>query len=238
MQARQKQAIEAFRRVQAFLTDHPVPPPGSYAGAKDMLDEVVAQLTSHADDRVAGGSLSRADISTQRTLRKVLREQHLRPIARIANAMLRGAPGIDKALKVPESRVPVTVLIPIANNFRTAAKRYEETFVKNGLAADFLSRLDAATTALLNAQADQGRNIGTAAGALLGLEKEIQRGRDAVGMLDGIVTTVFAEKPEVLGRWKNAKRVKGIRGGARAVVGGTDTPATTPASADSPEKAA
>src|SRR6266550_1138018 len=107
MQARQKQAIEAYRRAQAFLTDNPVPPPGSYAGAKDMLDEVVGQLTSHADYRVSGGSLSKADISTQWTLRKVLREQHLRPIARIANAMLRGSPGIDKALKVPEPRVPV-----------------------------------------------------------------------------------------------------------------------------------
>ena len=37
------------------------------------------------NDQVTGTSLSKAEISRRETLHKVLREQHLRPIAQIAN---------------------------------------------------------------------------------------------------------------------------------------------------------
>lgn len=241
MQSRQKQSIEAYRRVQAFLADNPVPPPGSYGAPKELLDEVVALLTSHSNDQVAGGGLSRAEAAKQNTLRKVLREQHLKPIAKIANAVLRGSPGIDKATKLPDAHISTTRLMAVANGFKVAARPYEQTFVKNGRPADFLARLDAAAEAVLQAQLDQARNVGNAAGAKEGMGDEIARGRDAVEMLDAIVTTTFAGNGQILGRWRSAKRVRGIRGGgggATAPVAAVESGATPAATAESEVKAA
>ena len=241
MQVRQKQSFEALRRVQAFLADNPLPPPGSYGGPKELLDDVVARLTGHVNDQVTGGGLSKAEISNQGILRKVLREQHLRPIAKIASAMLRGAPGIDKATKVPRARTTVTQLLAYASSFRTAAAPYEAVFVKNGRPADFLARLDAAANDLLQAQLGQARNFGNAVGAKEGMQDEIARGRDAVEMLDAIVTTAFAGNGQILGRWRSARRVRGLRGGGvrtpSADVGGTAS-TQAPALADLPPKAA
>src|SRR2546423_10642334 len=118
MQVRQQAVIEAYQRVQDFLAANPVPPPGSYGHPKELLDETVARLTEHSTDQVAGGRLSKADTQNQRTLRKVLREQHLRPIAKIAKAVLKGSPGIDKATKMPKQQVTTTRLLADARSFR------------------------------------------------------------------------------------------------------------------------
>jgi len=222
MQKRQKQVIEAYQRVQAFVADHPLAPPGSYGEPKTLLDDAVARLTTHSNEQVAGGRLGKADTQAQKTLRKVLREQHLKPIARIASATLRGSPGIDKATRMPKFRLTTTQLIAEAGAFRTAASLYESVFVRNGRPADFLAKLDAATEALRQAQLGKARNLGKSIGAKGGMTDEIVRGRDAVDMLDAIVTTSFAGNGEVLAEWRSAKRIRATSGG------GSSAAATSP----------
>lgn len=84
MQARQKQVIEAYQRVQDFLAAHPAPEGSSYSPSKELLDEVVTRLSTHSSDQAAGGRLSRAETQRQKALRATLRELHLRPISKIA----------------------------------------------------------------------------------------------------------------------------------------------------------
>jgi hypothetical protein len=224
MQKRQKQVIEAYQRVQAFLADHLLPPPGSYGEPKNLLDDVVARLTTHSNDQVAGGRFGKADTQAQKTLRKVLREQHLKPIAKIAGAVLRGSPGIDKATRMPKPQLTTTQLIAEAGAFRVAATLYEQAFVRNGRPADFIARLDAATEALRQAQLGKARNLGKAIGAKGGMSDEIIRGRDAVEMLDAIVTTSFAGNSEVLAQWRSAKRIRATSGGGNGAVSPTPVP--------------
>src|SRR3954467_11285813 len=105
MQGRQKQRIETYQRVQVFLTEHPLEAPATYGGAKDLLDEVVAHLTTHSSSQAANRRLTLAETAPQRTLRRDIREQHLLPITRIANAVLRGSPGIDRATHLPSAKL-------------------------------------------------------------------------------------------------------------------------------------
>jgi hypothetical protein len=237
MQVRQKQVIEAYQRVQDFVAGHPVPPPGSYGEPKAMLDEVVGRLTDHSADQLIGARFAKAEKQSEATLSKELREQHLRPISRIARAVLRGSPGIDRALHMPEPMLTTTKLIAEADAFRAAAVLYEETFVKKGRPADFIARLDAATEALRGAFRGKARNVGKKAGAKAGLKSEIVRGRDAIELLDAIVTTAFVGDAEVLAAWRSARRVRAVAGGNRTPKTGlvpTTAPAVATAGSSSP----
>lgn len=235
MQQRQKQAIEAYQRAQDFLAAHPVPPPGSYAEPKAMLDDVVARLTDHSADQIVGGRLAKAEKQSETTLRRVLREQHLRPISLIARATLRGSPGIDRALKMPSPQITTMKLIAEANAFRDAAAPHEAVFVKNGRPADFMAQLDAAAERLRQAFLGKARNVGKRAGAKAGLKDEIARGRNAIEMLEAIVSTSFAGNGDVLAKWRSARRVRAVVGGnASARSAASESPESSPA----PDKAA
>ena len=214
MLAEQKQSFEAYQRVQAFLADNPLPPPDSYGAPGELLRDVVARLTAHATDQAAGGRLRRAETRRQRILKGVLRARHLRPIARIASALLQDAPGIERATRMPPTHITTTKLLAEAGAFREAVTPYEEIFVhKGGRPADFLARLDAAAEDLRQAQLGQAQNLAMQVGASAGIKDEIVRGRQAVEMLDSIVTTSFVENGEILAKWRSARRVREITGG-------------------------
>lgn len=234
MDTRQKQSIESYQRVQGFLGENPLPPPGSYGEPKALLDEVVVRLTTHGNDQMTGTRLGKANAQTEQTLRKILFEQHLRPISKIAGAVLRDIPGLDKALRMPKPQITTTRLITVAGAFRQSSLPFEEKFVRNGRPSDFLAQLDAAAEALRQAQLTKARSRGMAAGARSGMEVEIARGHDAVQLLDIIVSTAFAGNKELLGKWRSAKRIRSTGGGVSsastvAPVSQPTIPATTAA---------
>jgi hypothetical protein len=221
MQARQKQVIEAYQRVQDFLAAHPAPAPASYGLPKQMLDEVVGRLTVHTTDQVAGRRLSRAETQRQKRLRAVLRELHLRPLSKVAKASLSEAPGIDKALVMPAPQLSSTKLIAEAQGMRDAVVPYQPVFVRSGRPENFVAQLDAAIEELRQSQLGRARNVGRGVGAKAGMKDEVKRGRDAVELLDAIVTTSFASNPDVLAKWRLARRIQGLPGGGVSPTGGT-----------------
>lgn len=222
MLARQKQVIEAYQRVQDFLAAHPAPAPASYGVPKQMLDEVVGRLTEHSTDQVAGRRLSRAETQRQKKLRAVLREQYLRPLSKVAKASLPDAPGIDKALVMPAPQISSTKLIAEAQGMRDAVASHQAVFVRNGRPENFLEQLDAAIEALRQSQLGRARNVGRGVGAKAGLKDEVKRGRDAVEMLDAIVTTSFVSNPDVLAKWHLARRIQALPGGPSTAGGAAD----------------
>lgn len=66
MYAKQKQVIESFARVQAFLAANPAPPPATYVGPAEVLEESVRQLRSYAGDQVYRVQLSAAEVRWRR----------------------------------------------------------------------------------------------------------------------------------------------------------------------------
>lgn len=222
MEMRQKQAYEAYQRVQDFVNRHPVDGPAGYAGAKRLLDEVVTGLSRHTTNQASGGREGRAETVRQKVLTHRLRNLHLRPVAKIARAVLREAPGIHVALRIPPRQLPVMRLIAEATAVRKSVTPYEAVFVDIGRPADFLAQLDTAIETLRGSLVGRARNVGTRAGARLGITQEVRRGRDAVEMLDAIITTRFANDLQVLAEWRSARRVQAIPGSPSAPLAPVD----------------
>jgi len=213
MLAKQKQLIESYQRVQAFLQANPAPAPASYGGPKDELDDVVAQLSGHSSEQVVGQRLSAAERRRQQSLCSKLREHHLRPIVAIARATMADWPGIEKALLLPPKRLSVTKLVAESSAIKEAAAQYQPAFVKNGRPADFLEQLGAAIDAVNQSTMGRAQLVGRQVGAKAGIAQEARRGRYAVDMLDSIVRVAFERNDVVLRAWEVAKRVKGFPGG-------------------------
>ena len=222
MIARQKQMLETFVRVRAFLEAHPVAGPLSYGGAPETLDEVVPRLREYAGAQITGQALSSAELRLQAKLVQQLRDQHMRPIAAIARAQIEPESDVrlPAAIRMPQTGLSVTMILQACDGMIAAARPFEAAFVANGLPADFLARFTSARNALEGMLGGRATLIGTHVGARVGLQVQIRRGRSAIDRLDAVVRASFDGDEVTLARWRAAKRVHQRAGGA--AVRGTD----------------
>jgi hypothetical protein len=214
--AKQKQVIESFVRVQAFLKANPAPPPATYAGPGQVLDEAVRQLRSFAGDQVYGQQFSAAEMRRQEQMMQRIIDRHMRPIVTTARAQIDVGSDVRlaAALKLPRSGVGVNKLLAAAEAMIQGAKQFEDVFITNGLPADFIAQFVAAVAELEQVLGSRGTLVGTHVGAKKGIYVMLRRGRRAVDRLDSTVRVAFEGNEVVLEKWRVAKRVQAIRGGS------------------------
>lgn len=214
MDRRQKEAIEAYGRVQAFLAGHPLEAPATYGAPQRMLDEVIVRLAGHTVMQNEGARQYGAGTRQLAALFRELRDRHLRPIAAIARAAMRTTPGIELALRIPGGGVSATRLVAEAQAVRNAVASHEASFVENGRPADFIVQLDAAIAALQECIVARGGRRGDRVASGKALREEIRIGRNAVEMLDAAVRAHFANDTFALAKWRHARRVVKAPAGA------------------------
>jgi hypothetical protein len=216
MIAKQKQTLEAFVRVQAFAQAHPVAGPLSYGGARETLDDVVRRLREYAGAQITGRELSRAELRLQARLVKQLLDKHMRPIVTIARAQIEPESDVrlPAAIRMPRTTLGVTKILQACDGMIAAARAFEAAFIANGLPADFLARFVTARNELEGALGGRATFVGTHVGARTGLQVQIRRGRRAVDRIDAVVRASFDGDDVTLARWRVAKRVHQLSGGA------------------------
>lgn len=221
MRNREKQVIEALQRVQDFLRDNPLPGGATYGPGQALLDEVLADLGEHRRDQTSGQRLGTEARGREGQLRDMLREVHLRPLSLMARASMRGKPGIQKALRTPKDSLSTTKLIAEAEGIRKAVAEYEAEFLALGCNAGFLAELDEAIAMLEGTLRGKAKLLGRKAGASEGLAEGVTRGGEALKLLDARVLKAFRGKPDVLARWRIARRVRALPSGGVQATGGT-----------------
>ncbi len=222
MKSNQKQNVEAFVRVRAFLEANPVTGPLSYAGPRETLEEVVRRLREYAGAQVTGRELSSAELRLQEQLIQRLIDRHMRPIVAIARAQIEPESDVrmPAAIRMPRAGARATRILQACDGMIEAARAFEAAFVANGLPADFLARFTTARNELEGVLGGRATHIGTHVAARKGLEVQMRRGRRAVERLDAVVRASFDSDPVKLAAWRVAKRVQRVPGAraAREVV--------------------
>lgn len=224
MDNRQKQQIEAFRRVKRFIDSHPLPAPASYGTAQQALNEAVARLAEHTIGQMESARRARAGIARQRALKRALRLKHLRPIARIARLAALELPGLDAVLRDPRPNLPVTRLLADAEAVRNGVAPHAAVFVANSLPEDFLEQLDAAIMALEESKAATFEQVTMRRGARGKIAEVLRQARTAVGALDAIVTKWFGDDAGIMTTWRAAKRVQGLPASGSIGAGDSEPP--------------
>ena len=223
MFATQKQTIDSFVRVRAFLEAHPATGVLTYRGARETLYEVLDRIWGHAGTQISGRALGRGALHHQRQLIARLRDRHMRPIVTIARAQIEpdSDVGLPVAFRMPKVRLGVTKMLQACDGMMEVAKTFEAVLIENGLPSDFLARFRNDRDALERTCARRAGLTGSHVAARKGLEVELRRGRRAVDRLDAVVRVAFEGDEVLIAAWRATKRVHQLPGGAstRAPVG-------------------
>lgn len=216
MFATQKQVIESFVRVRAFLEAHPVTGELTYRGVQETLDEVIDRFWVHAGTQISGQALARAELRRRERLITRLRDRHMRPIVTIARAQVEphSEVRLPVAVRMPKVRIGVTKMLQACDGMMGAARAFEAVLIENGLPSDFLSRFKSDRDELELTFARRATLTGTHVGAKKGLQVVLARGRLAVDRLDAVVRVEFEGDEVVLATWRATKRVHQRPGGS------------------------
>jgi hypothetical protein len=226
---KQQLVFDSLRRVQASLDTHvKVVGPLKDTEARKQLDAAVAAADAQG---VAQGAATRAFGGSGNEVKQFvddLKLNHMTPVAKFARANLRGVPTFKALTTVPHNLRGASLVLA-ARAMATAAAPYADRLAKAQFPADSIQQLANAADALkaaLDARvaARAARVVATA-----GIKQQLALGREAVAMLDPIVTKMFAGQKDLLAGWRSAKRVTLTPGSAVvAVAVPVATPVVTP----------
>ena len=216
MENRQGDMLTSLRGVQDFIHNHAdrlgaVPA----CGARRKLDAEIERLNAHASAQVAGNLMSQGATQKLYALRRVLMEDHMAPIARIALAELSSAPELD-AFRMPSGKLTVEELAAAGNGMAAAAEPFAEIFVACGMAPDFANQLRAAGRAMCDAVDARKQDLGMRRGATVGIAESIRNARRLVHVLDAFVRREIRNDPALLTAWETVQRVPARKGRASA----------------------
>jgi hypothetical protein len=242
VQTTQGSILESLLSVQAFLNDN-AETLGNIVktGARQKLDEAIAQLSAHASDQTGHNLAAQGATRNTRVLRLTLLREHMAPIARIARADLPPTPQIEP-LKMPKGKPTIAQLAKLADGMAQAAVPFTDAFVAAGLPPDFVTRLNSATESMLGSVIDRTKSLGSRSGATTGLKVRLSAARKIVHVLDAFVKPVLKDDPALLANWNLIKRVR--RNGSRSaavtppVVAAAPAPAVAPVAPEVPAASA
>jgi len=209
MKRRQAHALDTLVRVQTFLDQHaPLLQGLATCGARRELDALVDALQQHAADQLAFAHATSAQAYRRRVVAKTLLLYHMRPIAAVALAQLRGAPDFAALVAPPYNTKPYE-LVAAAGAMASAAAPFAATFIHAGLSTDFIKRLTDAAATVDDCMAQQGSLASQRSGATAGVAATLAHARKLVKVLDALIVVQLDGQEALLAEWRAARHYYG-----------------------------
>jgi hypothetical protein len=227
MNKRQAHLLGSLRSAKVFIdTNLDALAPSVKRGAKSKLDRTIASLTNHATNQAGDHLLSLGLTRAKASLREMLVEDHMTPIARIARAELPDAPEMAP-LRMPSGELSVERLVAHAEGMANAAEPFAASFIEWGLSPTFIDELRQACADLRGSIDDRTMARGQRHGATVGIAEQLRVGRSAVGVLDAFVKSSFRHNPGLLQEWAHVSRVGSVPGRKARVTEAPHSPEAT-----------
>jgi len=207
MLRKQQLAVDSLVRVQAFRDTHAsVLGPLKDTDAGKQLDAAIdAANTQALTQRGAERTLDAKATSVEQLVQS-LKVDHMTPFAKFARANLRGAPDFSALTKVSHN-LRGRALVRDARSMATAAASSADTLTKAQFPADAVQQLSATADALEGALVARDAARSARVVATAGVRDQLAKGREAVAMLDPIVTKKLVGQKDLLAGWRSAKRM-------------------------------
>jgi hypothetical protein len=227
MQNTQGSMLQSLRSVRAFMETH-AERLGNVVQTRSRrkLDEAIAELEAHAMAQVEGFLDAKRFTQRQYELRRVLTQEHMRPIVRIAAAEQLPYTPNDSPLRMPKGRPTVEKLVGLAKGMGATAAKFANTFIEEGLAPDFIARLNAAAEAVLVAVGERRQSRAHRRAATTALRRKLSAARKVVNVLDSFVQTTLKED-HLLDHWNSIRRVDVVAGRAEPAASPDPSPKTS-----------
>jgi hypothetical protein len=195
------------------------------------LNDAVAALGQHALVQDSSTLTGAAVAERAKQATATLRAEYMGPIAAFARKSLRGAPDFAALTRSPRNKAG-HALVAAARAMATAATPLAAHFTEASFPADLIEQLGRQADLLDAVSGQRTATVASRIGARSGVEKALASGREAVGMLDPIVTRMLRSS-ELLASWRAVKRVVNVPSGSSLA----SLPATSPSSIAAPPEA-
>jgi hypothetical protein len=149
-------------------------------------------------------------------LRKRLRREYMIPLMRTGKPLLRFAPGVEKALKVPHARASHRELVTTAEVMLKTVQPYRKLLISEGFPKAFLTELRDLTKELKRIATTSSQRQAKFARVSGELREELARGNEALRILDGLVLARADRNPQFAKTWKDVLRTPKPLGRPRA----------------------
>jgi hypothetical protein len=171
----------------------------------------------------------KGSVSESATSKAVARDELMRDltsISRTARAWAQTTPGLEDKFRIPHNQSDQAVLAA-ARAAAADALPLKAEFIRRGMPADFLEDLEADIDEMDEAIGRKAQGEGSQVAATASIEREIERGMNAVRQLDPVMRNTFAADRATLAAWMSASHVE------RPPRRGTPSSSTPPASPQS-----
>jgi hypothetical protein len=204
----QKRALQAFRRVQAWLVAHPDIAAASDANAQSVqnFNTLVAQFTSAAGDKDGHDRGAHGAAQDTQRARTELIVHQMRHVAVVAEATIPDVVKMTVALRRPVKQDNESLLAE-ADAMATAAKTYEPALIARGLEPAFVQQLRDAAETLRQAIDARGASIAARHKAGETLSELVKSGARIVETLSVVLQRKYRNDSATLAEWKQLRRV-------------------------------
>ncbi len=194
--------VRDFGQTQAALF-----PTGSHAA--ELFERVgaavaaLAALAARKNSRVGSARLS----TVQKAGARAELTEALKSLTRSARVLALDKAGLENKFRLP-ARHTVHDLVAAANAFIADAEPLRADFIRIGLAADFIERLQGMKNAFEASLGERSAATESVAATNLEIDELIANGMDAVRRLDVVVRNQAGDRPAVMTAWLRASRVE------------------------------
>jgi hypothetical protein len=171
------------------------------------LGTVIDEIEQLAAAQESNSRSSREGTTNRGEARTDLREE-MEAISETARAMALDTHGLEDKFRIPRGNANDVVLLNAARAFAADALPLKDEFIRYGLPADFLDRLNAAIAVFEQAIDSQQRSRRSQVSATTGLDDAIERGVNKVRQLDAVVRNKFRDDAAKLAEWENARHTR------------------------------
>jgi len=225
---------DALTRSQGFLDENAAQLTRvDFTAARKRLDEVAADLSSHALDQHVGSRTAKGETAKQQQLRVKLRREQMVPVALIARKNLRSVPEYA-SLQMPKAALRGEAFLASASGMADAATIHKDTLIAHGLPSTFLDDFKGGVANLAVSLSNREKNRSQRVRATKALSVAETNGRTVLGVLDALVQEPAGDNAALLRQWKSARLIRRRPGARATATAPATTPSTTPSTAPAP----
>jgi hypothetical protein len=188
-----------------------------------MYEHYVAKLQSSVK-RLLELEIEQYSVTPQRTkegektasLRRRMRREYMIPLTRTGKPLLRFAPGVEKALKVPHARASHRELVTTAEVMLKTVQPYRKLLISAGFPKAFLTELRDLTKELKRIATTSSQRQAKFARVTGALREELATANETLRILDGLILARADRDPQLARTWKNVLRTPKPLGRPRA----------------------
>ena len=206
MRRREDEVLQAIAAAHAFIGRHAQLATVSQAGAYLELGEVLARVRDNAVGQVSGTMARKSATEAALAARESLMEQHMSPIASIADVLVERRPEVT-GIRMPKSYLASEQLIAYARGMASAAERFKDDFVEAGLPTDFLEQMEESIQHFGAVSVQPKQHHARRKGATHGVGVELSRARKLLKVMDSFVRREVRGDQALMAEWKVVKRL-------------------------------